>query len=260
MNIKKQITYTKDEYTNSEVVIANYFLTEKPVLSAKELAEELHISSATISRFVRKIGYPNYNVFIDAYQVELNQTSGIENITEIYQTHLDMLIENYKCLKQEDIDELIAKIGKNKIVIAAIENTSLPCIDFAKRIGRFGLDIRVAKTQEEIVIESALLEADDVFIVVSISGVNKTYEQVIKRLKKKNVYTYGVSTNDKNITKLCDNYSLIYLDNSSILSQNYSYLYPLVILFDNIYIRFEQGTSSKQKSNREKILKQILEN
>ncbi len=260
MNIKKQITYNKYEFTNSENVIADYFLEENKVLPGKELAEMLHISSATISRFVRKIGYPNYNVFIDAYQAEINQTSGIENITEIYETHLDMLIENYKRLKQESIEELVGKIGSNKIVIAAIENTSLPCIDFAKRVGRFGIDIRVAKTQEEIVIESALLEPGDVFIVVSISGVNKTYERVIKRLKTKGVYTYGVSTNDKNIIKLCDNNSLIYLDNSSVLSQTYSYLYPLVIFFDNVYIRFEQETSEKQKDNRDKILNEILEN
>lgn len=258
MNIKKQISYQKSEFTKSEQIIADYFLAEKDVLPSKELADVLHISSATISRFVKKIGYPNYDVFIDAYQMEKNQVNGLENITDIYQTHLDMLIENYKFLNQDNIKNLIARIGKNKIVIAAIENTSLPCIDFAKRVGRFGVDIRVAKTQEEIVIESALLGEDDVFIVVSISGVNKTYEKVIKRLKQKKVYTYGISTNNKNITKLCDDYSLIYLDNASVLSQSYSYLYPLVILFDNIYIRYEEQTSTQQKDNRQRILKEIL--
>lgn len=260
MNIKKQITYTRDQFTNSEEAIAEYFLEENSMLPAKELAEKLHISSATISRFVRKIGYPNYSVFIDAYQAECAQNSGIANVNEIYQTHLDMLIENYKYLNQDSIEELVAKIGNNKIVIAAIENTSLPCIDLAKRIARFGIDIRVAKTREEIVIESTLLEPGDVLIVVSISGVNKTYERVINRLKSKGVYTYGISTNDKNITKLCDNKSIIFLDSASILSQTYSYLNPLVILFDNIYIRFEQQTSSKQKDSRNEILKEILEN
>lgn len=260
MNIKKQLTYKKAEFTKSEEIIANYFLTGGSVIASKELASELHLSSATISRFVKKVGYPNYDVFIDAYEYDRNLGSGAHNVTEIYQSHLDMLIENYKLLDEDSINRLITKIGRNRIVIAAIENTSLSCIDFAKRLGRFGIDIRVAKTQEEIVIESTLLEADDVFIVVSISGVNKTYEKVLKRLKAKQVYCYGISTNAKNIINLCDDYSLINLEDASLLSQNYSYLYPLVIIFDNIYIRFEQKTSDKQKANRNQIIDEILEN
>ncbi len=259
MNFKKQLTYKKEVYTKSETVIANYFLKGNKSVTSKQLAEDLHISPATISRFVKKIGYANYDVFIDAYNYEQELASGSENVTEIYQTHLDMLIENYKLLDEDSINKLISMFGKNKIVIAAIENTSLPCIDFAKRLGRFGIDVRVAKTQEEIVIESTLLEKGDVFIVVSISGINKNYEKVLHRLKRKNVYCYGISTNAKNIIGLCDDYSLINLDNSSLLSQNYSYLYPLVIIFDNIYIRFEKETTEKQRANKSKIIDEILE-
>lgn len=260
MNIKKQITYKVGELTKSEEILAEYFLNGNQPLASKELAEQFHLSPATISRFVRKIGFSNYDVFIDAYNYEQGLAKGVENVTEIYETHLDMLIENYKLLDEASIKRLIDKIGKNKIVIAAIENTSLPCIDFAKRLGRFGIDIRVAKTQEEIVIESTLLESNDVFVVVSISGINSTYEKVLKRLKKKSVYCYGISTNAKNIINLCDDYSLINLEDASLLAQSYSYLYPLVIIFDNIYIRYEKRTTVKQRNTRNRIIDEILEN
>ncbi len=97
-------------YTKSEEIIANYFLENNDPVASKDLAEHLHISSATISRFVKKIGYVNYEVFIDAYKYEQKLADGTENITEIYQTHLDMLIENYKLLDEENISTLISKI------------------------------------------------------------------------------------------------------------------------------------------------------
>lgn len=55
MNFKKQLTYKKEIYTKSEKVIANYFLKGNKSVTSKQLAEDLHVSPATISRFVKKL-------------------------------------------------------------------------------------------------------------------------------------------------------------------------------------------------------------
>ncbi len=259
MNITKQLKFYKNDYTNSEVIIADYFINGGEAKSSKELSNILSVSAPTISRFVKKIGFSSYEIFINAYEREKIVYNNKDVVDEIYEGHLEMLIQNYKLLNDDSINNLIQRFRNNKIIIAAIENTSLPCIDFAKRVSRFGIDIRVVKTQEEIVIESTLLEEGDVFIAVSVSGINKTFEKIIKLLKQRGVFTYGISTSTKNLTSICDDKSIIYLEESSVLSHNFSYLFPLVLLFDNMYVRFENKTSDDQKSTRSKILNEILD-
>ncbi len=260
MNIKKYLTGEMAEFTKLEQQIANYFISEKPAINGSELSKKLHISGSTISRFIQKIGYPNYEVFINEYKNELNAAELVLKENSHYQIHQSMLETNHNLYDNESIAILIKKMYNKKIVIAAIENTALACIDFAKRLSRFGVDIRVAKTSEEIIIESTLLKENDVFIAVSISGINNQIHKVVKRLNTRNVYTYGISTSSKNLIKDCQGASKIYLEESSLLNQRFSYLFPLVILFDNIYIQYTNQISSEEEIKRIEIVNEILEN
>ncbi len=259
MNIRKQLTNKLGEFTASEKIIANYFLKEGEVMNAKGLSDRLAISSPTISRFVRKIGYRNYEIFINEYERELRLKSKKGNELDVYEGHLRMLEKNTEYYNERKIAKLLEKFDSRKIVIAAIENTALPCIDFAKRLNRYGINIRVAKTAEEIIIESTLLCKGDIFIAVSVSGINKPIQKVVEQLNSRGIYTYGVSSSEMNLVQECCDYSLIYLEEDSLLSQRYSYLYPLTILFDNVYIQFTKTISIVEEENRQKIVEQILE-
>lgn len=259
MNIKKQISNMMNDYTTSEKVIANYFLDENEAVSGIELSEKLHISSSTISRFVRKVGYRNYEVFINEYEHEILYSKS-NVLTDTYVIQQKMLEENSRLYDAEAVDNLISKFNDAKIVIAAIENTALACIDFAKRLNRYGVDIRVAKTKEEIIIESTLLNAGDVFIAVSVSGINNLIQKEVQQLNERDVFTFGISTSSKNLIEHCQDSCLIYLESESLLSQKFSYVYPLIILFDNIYIQYTKTVSVDEEEKRTEIVKQILEN
>lgn len=72
-NVIYYLEYHMSEFTESEQIIAKYFVESHDVKNLKivDVANELFVSTATISRFVKKIGYSNYKSFIHEYSYAL---------------------------------------------------------------------------------------------------------------------------------------------------------------------------------------------
>ena len=67
---KKNIRNCYDEMTAVEKNIAEFFLnnTEKCDLSSKNIAKQLYVSEASLSRFAKKCGYKGYRELIFLYE------------------------------------------------------------------------------------------------------------------------------------------------------------------------------------------------
>lgn len=107
-DIISHLEYNLSEFTESEQRIALYFLSQKEVSHLKivDVSKTLYVSTATISRFVNKIGFENYKAFLYELQksVEHKSTETIEinteakNLWNIHHSFFERLYANFATL------------------------------------------------------------------------------------------------------------------------------------------------------------------
>ncbi len=248
-NVYRQIMHHEQELTKLELNVAKYFLQKRPPLNLRSLSNEIFLSPATISRFVRKIEFSSYEEFIEAYEQMLYKEK-LAKQSDILKTHLDTIQINHDLVQKSRIDILIKRIQKKKVLIVALEDTAFACMDFVNRLKRLGIDARIATTKQEMLLESNFIKADDVIIVVSISGYNEIMKKYIDQQKKEKCYIFGVSTELTQMIKSCDDSILLYFDNNSIMTLNYSYALPLIVLFDYIFITLQHDIELISKKDK----------
>lgn len=100
-NVIYYLEYHMSEFTESEQIIAKHFVKKHHPKDLKiiDVAEELYVSTATISRFVKKIGYSNYKSFIHEYNYALSMNEDDSNvINKEAESMWDMQSDFYKKL------------------------------------------------------------------------------------------------------------------------------------------------------------------
>lgn len=108
---------------STDWVIASTVLNFGPKIaftSSKDLADLCHVSEATISRFVKKIGYRNYGILREhAHSItEPNMTQMFHMSAEslnLIKNQPDIYLENYSSLIEHSLDDLKDSIDHEKI-------------------------------------------------------------------------------------------------------------------------------------------------
>src|SRR5699024_11355381 len=94
------IESSKLKFTAADEQIADYFLNGKPPLKQSALAQKINVSSASVTRFSKKLGFENYKELMYFYRKKL------ENYSDDSSSVTSNLQFRYK--------ELIRRDGKNK--------------------------------------------------------------------------------------------------------------------------------------------------
>lgn len=256
-NVFRQIKHHEKNLSKLELIVVDYFMAGNPELPLRELADEIHLSPATISRFVRKVGYDNYQQFLDAYTYALEEQAQ-EVSVDIRGQHLETVNNTHELIESIDIDRIINKFIGKRVLIVAKDDTAVACLDFVNRLKRLEIDASIATTRQEMILNSSFLKPDDVVIAVSISGHNDTLNKFIDEIKTRGVYTLGISSEITPLIEKCDDNIQVYQDTGSIMSFNFSYALPLIILFDYIYMHLQLELDERFVENKNMITQKIV--
>ena len=122
-NIVSYLTYHKNEFSTTEQIIVNYFLNKSEVQNLKitDLSEEIFVSTATISRFVNKVGFRNYKEFLYVLQNSLDEIKSLEGenkeVTQsLWHVHKDYFIKIYENVSKIDLNDIANKISRSKLI------------------------------------------------------------------------------------------------------------------------------------------------
>lgn len=255
-NIYRQIKHHEKNLTKLELEVAEYFLNKNRPLSLRALSTKIHLSPATISRFVRKIDFESYEEFIKIYSkmLEINEDANYG----IYERHLEIVKKNHELIEKFANNNLLNKMINHRVLIVAFEDTAFACMDFVNRLKRIGIDARIATTKQSMMLEANFLAIDDVIIIVSISGYNKMIDQFIKQQNKHVNYIFAVSTVETTMIHQCSEFIVLYLDSNSIISFDYSYSLPLIIYFDYLFIKLQTLIKVETRAQKNKVTNQII--
>lgn len=263
MNLKIDIS----TLTKSEKKIANYI--EKNIkhiflYTEAELAQQIKVSNATLSRFWRKIGYSNFKQFKEWYKgVEpISPKLKLESILSkvkngrFHERLLDttklQLIKTLEELDDTIFQEAVATIVQcRRLYIHAPSSSGFLAILMAHRLERFGIEIQILPPYGEQIFEDMMhFTTEDVVLLFGF--VKQTAEAEILLDYASKLHYTTICITDLLITdfhKSCD--YTFFVDRGEV-SEFHSMLAP-VFLIENLIVAIGQMRDQQSLENLERL-------
>lgn len=196
-SISDNLCASYDGFSDTERRIADFILQNMPNvarLSVREIADKSNTSGATVSRFVRKIGYDSFadlRLAIAGEQGDADFTAG-KPVSEVSLDDIDasvqFVLENKiqelqgtaKALDKDRVKRTINLIlQSDNILFAAVGNSIPVCSNFAFRLGQIGIRATCPANTEMMILASLSLRRNDLVIIVSSSGYSHRLETIV---------------------------------------------------------------------------------
>lgn len=258
--IKELFLTTK--LTPQEQAVALYIQNNPSCIlkyNAKELAQKSYVSSPTIIRLVKKLGFKGYldfqNTYIQEYMMyednkleRLNKDSTIDDIIQILpQIYKHVFLETQHMIRKESFVRTINYMLQAKqIDFYANDNNFSQVQSACLKLNTLGIRAQAFNTINHSYVES-FRPQDVLSFVVSHSGKNQTMVDVAYYLRKKRVRVIAITGKlDPTLELICN--ESLYIDSSlhhapgNIMLYGLSIHYIIDILVTSLAIRKgEQG-------------------
>ncbi|MDD1792560.1 MurR/RpiR family transcriptional regulator [Enterovibrio sp. ZSDZ42] len=192
--------YARSKFTTTDNKIADYFLARRPVKTIEELATDIGVSTASITRFCQKIGLNNLKEFLFLYQEQLDSANPLSKPENdgLHQDYFDVLQQLKHCLDTDVIDQITHAIARHQIIhVFGTGFSALAGADFKFRFGRLGKFVEVVQDTNSMQMYQDILTTDNLVIVLSLNAQNDDMAKVVKNLTRRGIETYLISANPK---------------------------------------------------------------
>lgn len=246
-NIIYTLKYNYKNYTETEKRIANYFVSANKNTSLKiqDVSKALFLSTSTISRFSKKIGFQNYKElvyemtrsFSDNYEEQLYINETVKNIWEIHQAYFKKL---YTTISSLDISFIVNKILNAKYIYLfgfGKLNELLAPITF--RLEDTINHIKVIPHYEHFVytLENVLTYENLIILFYENEQFENHLDEIILLAKKKFIPIVVLSLSKEiDNQKYAFSYTLCPFKDLSIPKHATTFYMPFFIFFDVIYL------------------------
>ena len=186
-----------DRLPGTEAKVADFVVrnaSRVPFLSVREIAESSGTSAATVSRFVRHIGFDSFSDLrvtiaseegdggegprTPAASVSTADVSG--SLELILETKVSELRATAHGLDPTAVSRVVDLIqNADSVVFAAVGNSIPVCANLAFKLGQIGIRCQCPATTESMILASLSLRPTDVLVLVSSSGYSRRLETII---------------------------------------------------------------------------------
>ena len=158
---------------------------EIPVSTIAALAEHVGVAEATVTRFVKKMGFESLNLFKVLFAKEFSKykdrqiiSRGIEHdepalVTgrKLLDAYYDTLDRTYVALPEGVVERSAAALQQAaRIIFVGLGNSGFMAMDAAYKFFRIGLPSESSDNSHAMVMKAALSDAATAFVAVSHSG------------------------------------------------------------------------------------------
>ena len=272
MNCILKINNIYNELTDVDKKIADYINENKYLiskLSVSELAENSNVSSASIVRFSRKLGYSGFGELKieiakdltakskDYSYIEEDRGVGVSSIvSKITNKTIESIIHTTKLNELDMIEESIKELINAKTVyVFGVGGSALVALDLQQKLLRINKPTITSLDSHTQQMISLNLGEDDVAIGISYSGRSKEIIKSIENAKSKGAKCIGITKYGENyLNKICD--INLYVPNieNNLREGAISSRIAMLTLIDIIYISMIQkdlnGAQSRLEASR----------
>lgn len=249
-----------DDFTDTEKIIADYFLKNKKMddFSIKNMKRKIFVSEASLSRFAQKMGFRGYREFVYEYsrifttpQDKDYSSSSVINVYEQILNRFNTIIDTAQ------IERLIQYLKEyDHIHVVGIASSGLAGEEMKRRFTRLGVLMESCSEGDLMKIQSLLMNQRNLVIGISISGTSDEVVFALKHAHERKARTVLITGNTEKkeyVDELVCIPVLENLDTGNIISPQFPILVFIDLLY-NSYLNENQNTLKLQKETVE-ILK-----
>lgn len=168
-----------------------------------EFSKEVFCSITTISRFVKKAGFKNYQMlknYISKLLYSKEEKNNDVNVNLIYENigkkYIDSIKMN-KDIKMKEIEKLITAISTNKkILIFGLGVSASIAQYFSESLNKINFfSIAIRDTHQAIQLLENSFSKDDIFIMISKDFASKELVYLLSVSQRKNISTFCITSN-----------------------------------------------------------------
>lgn len=241
-NIVAQIESMYESFTPTEKEVATFFIHSKGEMdfSSKRIAQKIHVSEASLTRFAKKCGYSGYREFVFDYQMKPPITRDhhpSQHIKRVLYDYNDIVDKTYSLSNVNQLERLVKKIVEgNYIYLYGKGSSGLAATEMKIRFMRLGIKCEVITDDDVMKVNHVLLDEGSVVIGFSLSGKSKIVLESLYAAVDKQAYTVLVTTQkrikvDTFVNEVIAVASVENLDYGNRVSPQL----PLLILIDILY-------------------------
>lgn len=212
--LSKKIKLTETEKEILEYMVGN--LDVLPKLSSRKLAEKTYTSPTTIVRFVKKLGYQNYNDFKYNIISKLKNNNEESQITS-HEKALSILnkVEKIQIEAMNDFKNKISLETFQEIIDACYQYQYIDIIanDCNAILGKYALHylsslgkmVHVYHETNQQIYASMNVPHDHLVIIISKYALHETLLNCALTLKRRHIKTIAITNHQENtLSKRCD--------------------------------------------------------
>ena len=240
--------------TSAEKIIADFFISntdEDCDFSAKGIAELLHVSEASLTRFSKKCGYTGYREFIYVYKSNfLEEADDYHELTrQVLADYDEILSKTYSLIDEQQIERVVEMIVASKrVVFYGIGSSGLVAQEMKSRFMRLGLHCDAFTDHDHIRMSSVLLDEDSVAIGLSVSSETSVINSSLERGHKNGAKTILFTANLKNdMETFCDEIVLVAISRNLNYGNRISPQLPLLVMVDIFYSYYSNSDHTSRK-------------
>ncbi len=190
-----------DFYTQTSVNASKLSQTERNILnfvvknihrvkdmSIRELAKETYVSTTTLFRFVKKLGYEGYGQFMEALRKTEREARKIHIPSIVYDdnyrdSYLKNVVEAVKVITDEKIEAFHKIMGRYPHIYILAEGLSREVARyFSRLLITLGYNVEIPLDEYELSSLLRRVKRDDVLLILSYTGNNRSIIHHIERI------------------------------------------------------------------------------
>lgn len=258
-----------NELTEVDKKIANYINENKDLvskLSVSELAEKSNVSSASIVRFSRKLGYSGFGELKievakdviskskDYSYVEKDGDMSVNNVvSKITNKTIESITQTTQLNELSKIEEAIIEIvNSGTVYVFGVGSSALIAMDLQQKLLRINKPTVASIDSHTQLMVSSNLSSNDVAIAISYSGKSREVIKSIENAKDRGAKCISITKyGDNDLNKMCDINLFVPNIENNLREGAISSRIAMLTLIDIIYISIVQSNFNDAKSKFE---------
>lgn len=258
-----------NELTEVDKKIADYINENKDLvskLSVSELAEKSNVSSASIVRFSRKLGYSGFGELKievakdviskskDYSYVEKDGDMSVNNVvSKITNKTIESITQTTELNELSKIEEAISGIvNSGTVYVFGVGGSALIAMDLQQKLLRINKPTVASIDTHTQLMVSSNLSSNDVAIAISYSGKSREVIKSIENAKDRGAKCISITKyGDNDLNKMCDINLFVPNIENNLREGAISSRIAMLTLIDIIYISIVQSDFNDAKSKFE---------
>ena len=254
-----------ENFTPLEKTIADFFIHNKEPIdfSSRNIAKQLYVSEASLSRFAKKCGFKGYREFLFHYERNFEEPVLVADdyAKQVLNTYQELLNKSYALLDQEQLSRIVDVFShKKRVYVYGRGSSGLVAQEMKLRFMRIGVNMEAIVDSDVMKMNSVLVSNDCAVIGISISGKTEEVIQSLRAAKSQGAFTILMtSMKEREFMNFCDEVILFavkeYLNNGKIISPQF----PILIMVDILYSHFLQSDKFHKEALHDYTLNALSE-